>query len=92
MVPLGVLEGAAELLELAEAVARKGNKNSVCDAGVAGLTAQAAGEGSYYNIRNNLPGIRDEKFKTRNSQTGRSFKEEDRTFIPGLKKIHGKHT
>ena len=65
LVPLGVLAAAAELVELAEVVARKGNRNSLSDAGVAGLTAQAAGEGAYYNVRINLPGIKDERFRTR---------------------------
>ncbi len=35
------------------------------DAGVAGLDGPAAGEGAYYNVRINLPGIKDEVFKTR---------------------------
>ena len=65
LVPLGVLAAAAELVELAEVVARKGNRNSLSDAGVAGLTAQAAGDGAYYNVRINLPGIKDERFRTR---------------------------
>jgi glutamate formiminotransferase/formiminotetrahydrofolate cyclodeaminase len=65
LVPLGVLAAAAELVELADVVARKGNRNSLSDAGVAGLTAQAAGEGAYYNVRINLPGIKDERFRTR---------------------------
>lgn len=65
LVPFGVLEASAELVGLAEAVAREGNKNSVSDAGVAGLTALAAGKGAYYNVRINLPGIKDEDFKAR---------------------------
>ncbi len=65
LVPFGVLEASAELVGLAEAVARDGNRNSVSDAGVAGLAARAAGKGAYYNVRINLPGIKDEAFKTR---------------------------
>jgi len=74
LVPLGVLAAAAELIELAEAVARKGNRNSVSDAGVAGLTAQAAGEGAYYNVRINLPGIKDERFKTRTAKRAEALR------------------
>jgi len=65
LVPLGVLEASAELIGLAEVVAREGNRNSVSDAGVAGLTALAAGQGAFYNVRINLLNIKDEVFKTR---------------------------
>ncbi len=64
LVPFAVLQASAELIGLAEIVAREGNKNSVSDAGVAGLTALAAGKGAYFNVRVNLPGIKDEGFKT----------------------------
>lgn len=64
LVPFGVLEASAELIGLAEIVARQGNRNSVSDAGVAGLTALAAGKGAYFNVRINLPGIKDQSFKT----------------------------
>jgi glutamate formiminotransferase/formiminotetrahydrofolate cyclodeaminase len=62
-VPLEVLKRSVDLLRLAKEVAKKGNKNSVSDAGVAGLAAQAAADGAYYNIRINLPGIKDAAFK-----------------------------
>ncbi len=64
LVPFGVLEASAELIGLAEVVAREGNRNSVSDAGVAGLAALAAGKGAYFNVRINLPGIKDQDFKT----------------------------
>jgi len=64
LVPLGVLERCVELLELAGRAAEKGNKNSLSDAGVAGLVAEAAAVGAYYNVRINLPGIKDEAFKS----------------------------
>jgi len=63
-VPLAVLERCIEALELAKQVALHGNKKSISDAGVAGLTAQAGAEGAYYNVKINLPGIVDESFKT----------------------------
>ena len=63
LVPLEVLKKSVELLRLAKEVAKKGNKNSVSDAGVAGLAAQAAADGASYNIRINLPGIKDSAFK-----------------------------
>ncbi|MGQ9801572.1 MAG: glutamate formimidoyltransferase [Candidatus Saccharicenans sp.] len=63
LVPLSVLEKAVELAELAYEAASQGNKNSVSDAGVAGLAARSCGLGAFYNVRINLPGIKDEKFK-----------------------------
>jgi glutamate formiminotransferase/formiminotetrahydrofolate cyclodeaminase len=63
LVPLGVLERCGPLLELARFVAQKGNRNSLSDAGVAGLMAEAAAAGAFYNVRINLPGIRDSNFK-----------------------------
>ena len=65
LVPYGVLEAAVELIGLAEVVVREGNRNSVSDAGVAGLAALAAGKGAYFNVRINLPGIKDVDFKAR---------------------------
>jgi glutamate formiminotransferase/formiminotetrahydrofolate cyclodeaminase len=62
LVPLEVLEKAVEAAGLALTAATGGNKNSVSDAGVAGLAAEAAGEGAYYNVLINLAGIKDRKF------------------------------
>jgi glutamate formiminotransferase/formiminotetrahydrofolate cyclodeaminase len=63
LVPLAVLQKSISLLELAKFVALKGNKNSLSDAGVSGLIAEAAAQGAYYNIKINLPGIHDDEFK-----------------------------
>jgi len=62
LVPLEVLEKAVEAAGLARTAAAVGNRNSVSDAGVAGLAAEAAGEGAYYNVLINLAGIKDRKF------------------------------
>lgn len=63
LVPHGVMEKCVEALKLAKNVVLHGNKNSISDAGVAGLTAQAGAEGAFYNVLINLPGIQDETFK-----------------------------
>ncbi len=65
LVPFQVLEKSVELLNLAQRTAQKGNRNSLSDAGVAALAARTAAEGAYYNVRINLPAIRDEEFKAR---------------------------
>ena len=76
LVPFEVLKKSVETLELAKEVALKGNKNSLSDAGVAGLAAQTAAEGAYYNIKINLPNIQDEKFKSKVSKEAVSLKDE----------------
>ena len=75
LVPLGVLEMAVETVRLARTAAAKGNRNSVSDAGVAGLAGQAAGEGAYDNVLINLQGIRDEKFSDRVRRQATGFKK-----------------
>jgi glutamate formiminotransferase/formiminotetrahydrofolate cyclodeaminase len=65
LVPFNVLEMSLKALELAKNVALHGNKNSVSDAGVAGLAAQTAAEGAYYNVIINLPNIEDKQFKAK---------------------------
>jgi glutamate formiminotransferase/formiminotetrahydrofolate cyclodeaminase len=50
MVPFSVLEKSLVAAELALAVALKGNRNSLSDAGVAGLAAAVCAEGALYNV------------------------------------------
>ncbi len=75
LVPFGVLEKSIEALNLAREIALKGNKNSLSDAGVAGLTAQAAAEGGYYNIKINLPNLQDNEFKSKIKKQAASLKK-----------------
>jgi len=75
LVPFGVLEKSIEALNLAREIALKGNKNSLSDAGVAGLTAQAAAEGAYYNIKINLPNLQDNEFKSKIKKQAASLKK-----------------
>ena len=69
LVPLAVLERTITALDLALKVAEKGNKNSLSDAGVAGLTGYTAAMGAYYNVLINLAGISDTEWvkKTRST-------------------------
>jgi glutamate formiminotransferase/formiminotetrahydrofolate cyclodeaminase len=87
LVPLEVLKKSLELLDLARTVAVNGNKNSLSDAGVAGSTAQAAAEGAYFNVRINLPNIRDKKFKTLVKKEALSFKRRVSQAARGLKDL-----
>jgi len=76
LVPLGVLEKCVEALKLAKEVVLSGNKNSISDAGVAGLTAQAGAEGAFYNVKINLPDIQDGKFRKDVGNRANALKEE----------------
>lgn len=87
LVPMNVLERSIEALELAKEVALHGNKNSISDAGVAGLAAQAAAEGAYYNVRINLPNIQDEKFKSNTRKKADSLKKKSEKLSKGIKEI-----
>ena len=74
LVPFSVLEMSLKALELAKNVALYGNKNSLSDAGVAGLTAQTAAEGAYYNVIINLPDIEDKQFKAKMKRRATALK------------------
>jgi len=75
LVPFEVLKKSVEAVELAKEVVLKGNKNSLSDAGVAGLSAQTAAEGAYYNIKINLPNIQDKQFRSKISKEAVSLKD-----------------
>lgn len=61
-VPLETLRSTPEILELANSLSFKGNKNALSDAGVAALTAHAAAYAAYLNVLINLSGLKDEKY------------------------------
>jgi len=63
LVPLETLEISLEAAQLAEKVAAIGNENALSDAGVAAITANAAAKSAYLNIKINMSGIEDERFK-----------------------------
>lgn len=62
LVPLTVMKKSLEVMKLAKTIAEKGNKNSISDAGVAGLMAMAAVDGAWYNVRINLTSLADGDF------------------------------
>lgn len=61
-VPLRTLETCAALAKLAKAAAESGNPNVLSDAGVAALLAVAAAKSAAFNVRINLPSLKDEAF------------------------------
>jgi len=62
-IPMDVAEKCVEALHLAKDIALIGNRNSISDAGVSALAAQAGAEGAYYNVLINVPSIQDSAFK-----------------------------
>lgn len=58
-VPLETARACVRVLELAAAVAARGNTNAVSDAGVAALLADAACKGAVYNVRINVSALED---------------------------------
>ncbi len=79
-IPFEVLKHGRTLAELAMTAAKKGNRNSLSDAGVAALTARAAAEGAFYNVLINLPGLKDESDKA-------SLAAEARRLIGEIRKV-----
>jgi len=64
-VPLHTARLCADLLKIADEVAHKGNKNSITDAAVAALMAQAGLEAAILNVRINLTSIKDAEYVER---------------------------
>jgi glutamate formiminotransferase/formiminotetrahydrofolate cyclodeaminase len=62
LVPLEVLRESVEALKIAKVAAEKGNRNTVSDAGVAGLMGRAGAEGAYYNVLINLNNMKTPDF------------------------------
>lgn len=58
-VPLETARACVRVLDLAVAVAERGNTNAVSDAGVAALMAEAACRGAIYNVRINVASLED---------------------------------
>jgi len=61
-VPLKTAEICAQILDVALVVAKKGNQNSITDAGVSTLLARAGVSGAALNVKINLGSIKDTEF------------------------------
>jgi len=62
LIPLETAETCEKILDLAKTVAEKGNQNSITDAAVSALMAQAGVESAILNVKINLGSIKDEDF------------------------------
>jgi len=64
LIPFSVLEKSRTVAELALVTAMKGNRNSLSDAGVAGLTAAVCAEGALYNVLINTQEMAADSFRS----------------------------
>ena len=64
MIPFAVLEKARNAAEMALVIALQGNRNSLSDAGVAGLTAAVCAEGALYNVLINTQEMAADSFRS----------------------------
>jgi formiminotetrahydrofolate cyclodeaminase len=64
-VPLETLKSARSIAMLAAIAVERGNPNCVTDAGSAAQMAKAAAMGAAYNVRVNLPGVKDPDLRAR---------------------------
>lgn len=62
-IPLEVARKSRELLDICRAIAEKGNRNVISDAGVGVILAQAALESAILNVRINLGMIQEDKIR-----------------------------
>jgi glutamate formiminotransferase/formiminotetrahydrofolate cyclodeaminase len=76
LVPLEVLRESVEALKIAKVAAEKGNRNTVSDAGVAGLMGRAGAEGAYYNVLINLNNMKTPDFVTSTRRQAEDYLEE----------------
>jgi glutamate formiminotransferase/formiminotetrahydrofolate cyclodeaminase len=63
-IPLRVMEKASQAYQLLGEMAEKGNPASISDVGVGLLAVRACVEGAGMNVRINLAGLKDEKFRS----------------------------
>lgn len=61
-IPYRVMQASLTSMDVIEAMAKKGNPNSVSDAGVGALCARMAVMGAYLNVKINASGIEDKSF------------------------------
>ena len=75
LIPFAVLEKSRTAAELALVVSLKGNRNSLSDAGVAGLTAAVCAEGALYNVLINTQEMAANSFRSETRTQARKMCE-----------------
>ncbi len=74
-VPLRVCKLCHEMMDLAEAVVKKGNPASVSDGGVGALMAASACHGAWMNVKINLPSVDDKEWGQEKLQEATQYRD-----------------
>lgn len=87
-VPFTVGMKAVELIDYAEKLVEKGNKNAITDVGVGVLNIKLAVTGAFYNVKINLGSIKDEAYvKDLKEKMAKTLKEVDERIAPIVKQV-----
>lgn len=87
-VPFTVGMKAVELIDYAEKLVEKGNKNAITDVGVGVLNIKLAVTGAFYNVKINLGSIKDEAYvKDLKEKMAKTLKDVDERIAPIVKKV-----
>ncbi len=86
-IPFRVMKKSYEAMEVIEAMAEKGNPNSVTDAGVGGLCARTAVIGAFLNVKINGQGLEDKKFFDKIMKEAKSIEAKARKKEEDIMKI-----
>jgi glutamate formiminotransferase/formiminotetrahydrofolate cyclodeaminase len=90
-VPLRVMETAFRAYDLLADMAKEGNPASISDVGVGLLAVRACIEGARMNVRINLAGLKDEKFKAAfQEKLSRIHTDSESRFKQALQAVEGK--
>jgi glutamate formiminotransferase/formiminotetrahydrofolate cyclodeaminase len=90
-VPLRVMETAFRAYDLLADMAKEGNPASISDVGVGLLAVRACIEGARMNVRINLAGLKDEKFKAAfQEKLSRIHTDSESRFKEALQAVEGK--
>ena len=77
-----------ELIDYAEKLVEKGNKNAITDVGVGVLNIKLAVTGAFYNVKINLGSIKDEAYvKDLKDKMAKTLKEVDERIAPIVKQV-----
>ncbi len=87
-VPFTVGMKTVELIDYAEKLVEKGNKNAITDVGVGVLNIKLAVTGAFYNVKINLGSIKDEAYvKDLKDKMAKTLKEVDERIAPIVKQV-----
>ncbi len=75
-IPYRVMQASLKSMDVVEAMAKKGNPNSVSDAGVGALCARMAVMGAYLNVKINASGIEDKAFVDEMINKGQAIEQQ----------------